>query len=109
MASIRISDSVSLLIIGIMFGSITGAVVNILQYFSDPEQLQSFIVWTFGSLGGVTWNEMHLMAPVGKLVNEVALGDHQVDRHLNFELFHQLVDTGANLLPLFAQLCLVDA
>ncbi|MCZ4696091.1 iron ABC transporter permease [Ancylomarina euxinus] len=64
MASIRISDSVSLLIIGIMFGSITGAVVNILQYFSDPEQLQSFIVWTFGSLSGVTWNEMNLMAPV---------------------------------------------
>ena len=64
MASIRISDSVSLLIIGIMFGSITGAVVNILQYFSDPEQLQSFIVWTFGSLSGVTWNEMQLMAPV---------------------------------------------
>jgi len=64
MASIRISDSVSLLIIGIMFGSITGAVVNILQYFSDPEQLQSFIVWTFGSLSGVAWTEMQLMAPV---------------------------------------------
>lgn len=64
MASMRISDSVSLLIIGIMFGSITGAVVNILQYFSDPEQLQSFIVWTFGSLSGVTWNEMWLMATV---------------------------------------------
>jgi len=64
MASIRISDSVSLLIIGIMFGSITGAVVNILQYFSDPEQLQSFVLWTFGSLSGVTWNEMWLMAPV---------------------------------------------
>lgn len=64
MASIRISDSVSLLIIGIMFGSITGAVVNILQYFSDPEQLQSFIVWTFGSLSGVAWSEMQFMAPV---------------------------------------------
>lgn len=64
LASIRISDSVSLLIIGIMFGSITGAVVNILQYFSDPEQIQSFIVWTFGSLAGVTWNEMQVMAPI---------------------------------------------
>ncbi len=63
-ASIRISDSVSLLIIGIMFGSITGAVVSILQYFSEPEQLQSFIVWTFGSLSGVSWNEMQLMAPI---------------------------------------------
>ncbi len=64
LASIRISDSVSLLIIGIMFGSITGAVVNILQYFSDPEQIQSFIVWTFGSLAGVSWNEMQVMAPI---------------------------------------------
>ncbi|RUT79174.1 iron ABC transporter permease [Ancylomarina longa] len=64
MASIRISDSVSLLIIGIMFGSITGAVVSILQFFSTPEQLQSFIVWTFGSLSGVTWIEMRVMAPI---------------------------------------------
>lgn len=64
LASLRISDSVSLLIIGIMFGSITGAVVNILQYFSDPEQIQSFIVWTFGSLAGVTWNEMQVMGPI---------------------------------------------
>ena len=47
-----------------MFGSITGAIVNILQYFSDPEQIQSFIVWTFGSLAGVTWNEMQVMAPI---------------------------------------------
>jgi iron complex transport system permease protein len=64
LASLKISDSVSLLIIGIMFGSITGAVVNILQYFSDPEQIQSFIVWTFGSLAGVSWNEMKVMAPI---------------------------------------------
>ncbi len=64
LASLKISDSVSLLIIGIMFGSITGAVVNILQYFSDPEQIQSFIVWTFGSLAGVTWHEMQVMAPI---------------------------------------------
>ncbi|NOU61792.1 iron ABC transporter permease [Marinifilum caeruleilacunae] len=64
LASIRISDSVSLLIIGIMFGSITGAIVNILQYFSEPEQIQSFIVWTFGSLAGVTWMEMQVMGPI---------------------------------------------
>ncbi|MBN2598468.1 iron ABC transporter permease [Labilibaculum sp.] len=64
LASLKISDSVSLLIIGIMFGSITGAVVNILQYFSDPEQIQSFIIWTFGSLAGVTWTEMKVMVPI---------------------------------------------
>lgn len=63
-AAMRLSDSVSLLIIGIMFGSITGAVVNILQFFSSPEQLQSFIIWTFGSLASTGWIEMKIMIPI---------------------------------------------
>lgn len=63
-AAIRLSDSVSLLIIGIMFGSITGAIVNILQFFSSPEQLQSFIIWTFGSLASTGWMEMKIMLPI---------------------------------------------
>ncbi len=60
--SVRVTDSVSLLIIGIMFGSIAGAVVSVLQYFSDPVTVHSFLVWTFGSLSGVTWDKMWIMA-----------------------------------------------
>lgn len=62
-ASARIADSVSLLIIGIMFGSLTGAIVSILQYFSSSEQIHSFLIWTFGSLAGVTWEQLQFLIP----------------------------------------------
>ncbi|MEO0552378.1 MAG: iron ABC transporter permease [Bacteroidota bacterium] len=63
-ASARISDGVTVLIVGLMFGFITGAVVSILQYFSDPELIQNFLVWTFGSLSGVAWSQLRVMGPV---------------------------------------------
>lgn len=52
--SFKIKDNVVMLIVGIMVANITIAVVSIWQYFSDPEQIQEYILWTFGSLGGVT-------------------------------------------------------
>lgn len=63
-ASARISDSVTVLIVGLMFGFITGAVVSILQYFSNPELIQNFLVWTFGSLSGVAWSQLRVMGPI---------------------------------------------
>ena len=59
--SLRVNDTVSLLIVGIMFGSITGAFVTVLQYFSDPNTVHNFLVWTFGSLSGVTWKEVKII------------------------------------------------
>lgn len=61
--SMRIQDSVSLLIVGIMFGSLAGSVVSILQYFSTAENVQRFVIWTFGSLSGVNWQQLQLLAP----------------------------------------------
>lgn len=65
--STRVADSVSILIIGIMFGSITGAVVNVLQYFSDPDAVHSFLVWTFGSFTRVEWSDLLVLAPIAIL------------------------------------------
>ena len=62
--SSKIKDSATLLIVGLMFGSISGAIVGVLQYFSSAEQLQSYMIWTFGSLGGVSWNELPVFAGV---------------------------------------------
>ena len=56
----NIADSTTLLILGLMFGSITGAIVSILQFYSQAEELQSYLVWTFGSLGNVRWADMPL-------------------------------------------------
>lgn len=63
-ASIKVPNTVSLLIIGIMFGYFTGAIVSVLQSVSDPETLKLFINWTFGSLSEVGWTQLNILIPV---------------------------------------------
>ncbi len=60
----RIRDHVILLIVGVMVGTITLSIVSIWQYFSQPEQLQEYIMWTFGSLGGVTQYHLYVLSGV---------------------------------------------
>ena len=62
--SIKIPQTISLLIIGMMFGNFAGAIVSILQSMSNPDTLKLFITWTFGSLSSVGWEQMSVMAPV---------------------------------------------
>ena len=62
--SFRVQSSVTLLIVGIMFGTIAGSVVSILQNFSNPDAIKLFVMWTFGSLSAVTWNYMQVLLPV---------------------------------------------
>ena len=59
-AANQIRNTMSILIIGLMFGSLTSAVISVLAYFSQPEQLQRFIFWGFGSLGNLSWNELYV-------------------------------------------------
>lgn len=56
--SSKVRDTMAILIIGLMFGSITAAVVSVLSYFSSAEQLQQYIFWGFGSLSNLSWNEI---------------------------------------------------
>lgn len=50
----RVKDSMTLLIIGLMFGSATGAIISVLSYFGGADELKLFTVWSMGSLGGVS-------------------------------------------------------
>lgn len=59
--SFKIRDTVSLLIVGIMIGNIAGALVSVMQNYSNPDALKLFIVWTFGSLSSVTWTQMQIL------------------------------------------------
>jgi len=61
LVSFRIQDNMTILILGILFGSITIAVVSILQYFSNESLLRSFIIWTLGSLGNVTGPQLKVL------------------------------------------------
>ena len=60
----KVTSNVSLLIVGMMFGSIAGALVSLLQNFANPDALKLFIVWTLGSLSSVGWSDMQLMIPI---------------------------------------------
>ena len=60
----RVTSNVSLLIVGMMFGSIAGALVSLLQNFANPDALKLFIVWTLGSLSSVGWADMGMLVPV---------------------------------------------
>lgn len=58
----KMNDTASLLIIGIMFGSITSAIVSVLQYFSNPNEVHAFVLWTMGSFANIDKTELMLMA-----------------------------------------------
>lgn len=56
----KVRDTMAILIIGLMFGSITAAVVSVLSYFSSAEQLQQYVFWGFGSLSNLSWKELSI-------------------------------------------------
>ncbi len=58
----KVKDTMTILIIGLMFGSVTSAVVSVLSYFSNAEQLQQFVFWSFGTLGNVSWNGIMILS-----------------------------------------------
>ena len=62
--SARLKDIMAILILGMMFGSAASAVVQILQYLSTDSALKSFVIWTMGSLGGVSLAQLGLMSGI---------------------------------------------
>lgn len=62
--AIKIRQTVSLLIVGMMFGYFAGAIVSILQNQSNPDTLKLFIHWTFGSLSSVNWEQISIMCSI---------------------------------------------
>ena len=59
----RIKDIMVILILGMMFSSGIGAVVQILQYVANDESLKAFVIWTMGSLGDVTFDQLAVLVP----------------------------------------------
>ncbi len=62
--SYKVRNNVSLLIIGMMFGNIAGAIVTLLQSMANPDSLKMFVVWTLGSLSSVVWHDMYILLPI---------------------------------------------
>ncbi|MCL7753337.1 iron ABC transporter permease [Polaribacter sp. Z022] len=61
-AANKVRNTMSILIIGLMFGSLTSAVISVLAYFSEADQIQQYLFWSFGSLGNLSWNEISVFS-----------------------------------------------
>lgn len=57
-AAAKVRNTMSILIIGLMFGSLTSSIISVLAYFSSANELQQYMFWSFGSLGNLSWNEI---------------------------------------------------
>lgn len=59
----RIKDIMVILILGMMLSSAVSAAVEIMQYLSNETALKTFVIWTMGSLGNVTTEELAMVIP----------------------------------------------
>ncbi|WP_394336012.1 FecCD family ABC transporter permease [Flavobacterium sharifuzzamanii] len=57
----KLRNTMAILIVGLMFGSFSTAIVSILTYFSTAEQLQKFTFWTMGNLGNLSWANIGIL------------------------------------------------
>lgn len=58
LVSRKLKDTMSILIVGLMFSSFTSAFVSVLTYFSTAEQLQRFTFWSMGNLANMSWEQV---------------------------------------------------
>lgn len=80
LVSLRLKDVMTLLILGIMLGSIATAIVGIIQYFTTDFQLKSFLIWTLGSIEGLAYKELLILS----VINGIALlGSFLLNKPLN--------------------------
>ena len=60
-ASKKLQDSATLLIVGLLFSSFSGAIISVLSYFSSAEELQKFLFWSLGSLGNLSTKSITIL------------------------------------------------
>jgi len=83
----RVQNLSTLLIVGVMVGSFSSAIIGVLQYFSSEQELRNFIIWTMGSLGSSEWSEIIVLysiltlsilatLSIGKGLNAITIGEN---------------------------------
>ncbi|WP_170116481.1 FecCD family ABC transporter permease [Devosia submarina] len=59
----RLGNPAMVLIVGVMFGFLSGALVDVLVYYADPERLQGLATFTRGTVRDITWSDLQVLAP----------------------------------------------
>lgn len=60
----RVESIATVLIVGLMFGQVVLAITTVLIAGAEPERIQAYLAWGFGSFRGVAWDELRILAPV---------------------------------------------
>lgn len=106
----RIQDNASLLLVGLMIGAATSSLVSVLQYLAQAEDLQLFMIWTFGSLGSLSWGEIQALTLIlilgsllavasSKALNTWLLGENYArSMGVNVKRSRVLIILGASIL-----------
>jgi len=109
-AAIRIRDVMTILILGVLFGSAISAFISILQYFSHQSMLKAFVIWSMGSLGNVTRSQLKVLfiaVTTGlllsvlsvKMLNAMLLGEtYARSMGLNIKLSRVLIFASTSIL-----------
>jgi iron complex transport system permease protein len=58
----RVRDNASLLIIGLMLAAATSSIMSVMQFVSRADDLQSYVIWTMGSVGNTSWKEIGVLS-----------------------------------------------
>ncbi|MCK5637757.1 MAG: iron ABC transporter permease [Flavobacteriaceae bacterium] len=105
----NVKNTMTILIIGLMFSSLAAAIISVLAYFSSAENLQQYMFWSFGSLGNLTWNEilifisiyilaLLLILPTIKPLNSLLLGENYAKSlGINFNRTRNLILVSTSL------------
>lgn len=78
--SFRLRDHAALLIVGLMIGMLSSSLVGLWQYFSEPQRIQDYLLWTFGSLSGITRSHLWVL---GISVSIGIMGTFSIAKQLN--------------------------
>ncbi len=94
----RVKGNVVLLILGVMIGYIANAIIGVLKFFSNDEDVRSYVIWGLGSFAKVSGNQVYLFVtimiiiiPISflliKTLNLMLLGDNYA-RNLGLNVKH---------------------
>lgn len=75
-----IKNNLSLLLIGIIIGSVTSSIITILQSYADAQRLRQFTLWTMGSLQNVQLQQIPIFVIGFSLI---AFSSYFLIRNLN--------------------------
>ncbi len=60
----KLKNNAMLLIVGIMVGYASSAIVGLLQFFSAKEDIKSYVVWELGSFNNISWDKHLIFIPL---------------------------------------------